>query len=119
MTTATLPSRTSSQQYAVCLNDDGSATCTCKAGQYGRSCWHVKALRAEADRAASQRQRDELNAKLDRIGARLDQLARESYEVVSLKTGRQYGAYASLEEATAARDEIGRRGGWAGVYQLP
>lgn len=94
MTTATLPSRTSSQQYTVCLNDDGSATCTCKAGQYGRQCWHVKLLKAES-------------------------LHRQAYEVVSLKTGRQYGTYASLDEATAARDEIGRQGGWAGVYRLP
>jgi hypothetical protein len=94
MTTATLPSRTSSQTYTVCLHDDGSATCTCTAGSFGKPCWHVKALKAEAER-------------------------RERYEVVSLRTGRQYGTYPSLEAATAARDEIGRAGGWAGVYRLP
>ena len=93
MTTATIPSRTSSQSYTVCLSDDGTASCTCTAGQFGKSCWHVKALKAEAER-------------------------RQSWEVVSLKTGRSYGVYASLQEATAARDEIGRQGGWAGVYRL-
>jgi hypothetical protein len=50
MTIAAIPSRTGSQTYTVCLNDDGSATCTCKAGQYGCQCWHVKALAAEAER---------------------------------------------------------------------
>ena len=93
MTTAILPSRTSSQSYTVCLHDDGSATCTCTAGSFGKSCWHVKTLRAEAQR-------------------------RQQYEVVSLKTGRQYGTYATLDEATTARDEVSRRGGWAGVYRL-
>lgn len=94
MTTATLPSRTSSQQYTVCLNDDGTATCSCTAGSFGKPCWHVKALRAEAER-------------------------RQSYEVVSLKNGRRHGVYDGLEEATAARDAISWRGGWAGVYRLP
>lgn len=93
MTTATIPNRTSSQSYTVCLGDDGTASCTCTAGSFGKPCWHVKALKAEAER-------------------------RQSWEVVSLKTGRSYGVYASLQEATAARDEIGRRGGWAGVYHL-
>ncbi len=50
MTTATIPSRTSNQTYTVTLLDNGAASCTCKAGQYGRCCWHVKALRAEAER---------------------------------------------------------------------
>jgi hypothetical protein len=50
MTVATIPSRTSSQTYTVTLHDDGAASCTCKAGQHGRCCWHVKALRAEAER---------------------------------------------------------------------
>jgi uncharacterized Zn finger protein len=93
MTTATIPSRTSSQQYIVTLHDDGSTSCTCKAGQFGKGCWHQAALKAEA-------------------------LRRQSFEVVSLRTGRQYGTYSTLDEATAARDEIGRNGGWAGCYRL-
>jgi len=50
MTTATIPSRTSSQSYTVCLSDDGTASCTCTAGSFGRPCWHVRALKAEAER---------------------------------------------------------------------
>lgn len=50
MTTATIPSRTSSQSYTVCLGDDGTASCTCTAGSFGKSCRHVKLLRAEAER---------------------------------------------------------------------
>ena len=56
MTIATLPSRTSSQSYTVCLHDDGAASCTCKAGQYGRCCWHVKALRAAAAEELARRE---------------------------------------------------------------
>jgi uncharacterized Zn finger protein len=50
MTIATIPSRTSSRTYTVTLHDDGAASCTCPAGQHGRCCWHVKALRAETER---------------------------------------------------------------------
>ncbi len=50
MTIATIPSRTSSQTYTVTLRDNGAASCTCMAGQHGRCCWHVKAVRAEAER---------------------------------------------------------------------
>ncbi|MGI8550177.1 MAG: SWIM zinc finger family protein [Dehalococcoidia bacterium] len=50
MTTATIPSRTSSQQYTVCLADDGMASCTCTADSLGKPCWHVRAIKAEAER---------------------------------------------------------------------
>ncbi len=50
MVTASLPSRTSSQQYTVCLNDDGTSTCSCTAGSFGKPCWHVKTLAAESER---------------------------------------------------------------------
>jgi hypothetical protein len=93
MTTATIPSRTSAQQYIVTLHDDGSTSCTCKAGQFGKGCWHQAALKAEAAR-------------------------RERYELVSIRSGRRYGVYGTLAEATAARDEIGRNGGWACCYRL-
>ena len=72
MTTATIPSRTTSQSYVVCLNDDGSATCTCTAGSFGKACWHVKLLKAEAER----RQADELatlEAEIDAMGERISE----------------------------------------------
>jgi hypothetical protein len=93
MTTATLPSRTSSQQYTVTLHADGSTRCTCKAGQFGRQCWHQAALKAEAQR-------------------------RQSYELVSIKTGRCYGVYPTLAEATAAQAAVSKAGGNAAVYRL-
>jgi hypothetical protein len=70
MTVATIPSRTSSQTYTVTLHDDGAASCTCKAGQHGRCCWHVKALRAEAER----RRAAELAALDAEVDAMTDQI---------------------------------------------
>jgi hypothetical protein len=93
MTTATVPSRTSNQQYTVTLFDDGSTRCTCKAGQFGRQCWHQSALKAEA-------------------------LRRQSYELVSIRTGKRYGTYATLAEATAAQAAVSKAGGNAAVYRL-
>jgi hypothetical protein len=72
MTTATLPSRTSSQQYTVCLNDDGSATCTCVAGSFNKPCWHVKLLRAEAERRNAG-ELETLNAQIDAMGERISE----------------------------------------------
>jgi len=72
MVTASLPSRTSSQQYTVCLNDDGGAPCTCTAGQYGKPCWHVKLLRAEAERRTAA-ELDTLNADINAMGERISQ----------------------------------------------
>ncbi len=95
MTTATLPSRTSSATYTVRLHDDGTCTCTCKAGQYGKPCWHVAAVKAEAQRR------------------------QPSYELVSIKSGRRYGTYATLAEAQAAQIAAHAAGGNAGVYRLP
>lgn len=45
MTTATIPSRTSGQQYTVTLADDCRARCTCRAGQNGKGSWHAAAAR--------------------------------------------------------------------------
>ena len=55
MTTATLPSRSSAAQYVVTINDDGSTVCTCKAGEFGRPCWHVAATRQAAADATERR----------------------------------------------------------------
>ena len=55
MTVAQIPSRTSSATYRVTLADDGSATCTCKAGEFGRPCWHVAATRQAAADATERR----------------------------------------------------------------
>jgi hypothetical protein len=68
MVTAAIPSRTGSQSYTVCLADDGTATCT--AGSFGKPCWHVQALKAEALRrhAAELAALDaEIDAMTDRI----------------------------------------------------
>lgn len=79
MTTATLPSRTSNQRYTVCLNDDGSATCTCVAGSYGKPCWHVKLLRAEALRRA-EAARQVVLAELATLNASIDAMTAEIRE---------------------------------------
>jgi hypothetical protein len=70
MATATLPSRTGSRQYTVCLHDDGTATCTCTAGSFGKPCWHVNALKAEAERRAAA-ELDTLNAEIDAMGEQI------------------------------------------------
>lgn len=77
MTIATIPSRTSNQTYTVTLHDNGAASCTCKAGQYGRCCWHVKALKAEAAR----RQAAELAALDAEVDAMTDQIRRHGPEM--------------------------------------
>lgn len=69
MTTATIPSRTSRQSYTVCLHDDGTASCTCTAGSFGKACWHAKALKAEAERRAAEL--DALNAEIDAMGEQI------------------------------------------------
>lgn len=58
MTTATIPSRTvPGAAYTVTLHDSGAASCSCPAGQHGRPCWHVKAVKlAAGERAAARRQ---------------------------------------------------------------
>jgi len=78
MTTATIHSRTGSQSYTVSLHDNGAASCTCKAGQYGRCCWHVNAVRAEA-------------------------VVAPAYRLASMRTGKTLGMYATLIAATAAQ----------------
>jgi hypothetical protein len=56
MTQATIPSRTSEQTYTVVLHDDGSTTCTCTAGTFGKPCWHTKALRLAATEELARRE---------------------------------------------------------------
>lgn len=47
--TATVPSRSSlNVVYQTTINEDGSSQCTCPAGEHGRHCWHVAAVKQSA-----------------------------------------------------------------------
>ncbi len=94
MTTAQLPSRTTpGTSYTVTLSDDGAATCTCPAGVHGKSCWHARAVRAEATRRAT-------------------------YRVVRLADGRLLSTHATLAEAVTAQQRIAAAGGQALVDRV-
>jgi len=93
MTTATIHSRTGSQSYTVSLHDNGAASCTCKAGQYGRCCWHVNAVRAEA-------------------------VVAPAYRLASMRTGKSLGMYRDPDccHRRAGRQPCRR---WHGVAWTP
>ena len=43
------------KRYAVTINADGSRTCSCPAGSFSRTCWHVGAAAAEPIRVPCRR----------------------------------------------------------------
>jgi hypothetical protein len=97
MTQATIPSRTSEQTYTVTLFDDGTTACTCKAGQFGKPCWHMKAL---------------LLAVREEVARRQD---RPAWRVASARTGKTLSTHATLDEAVVAKAAVNRAGGTAFV----
>jgi hypothetical protein len=102
MTVVTIPSRTSSQTYTVTLHDDGAASCTCLAGQFGRCCWHVKAVRAEAER----RRATELAALDAAIDQMTDQIRRHGPEMPVTAFGALQRRYWAARERQAALSGI-------------
>jgi hypothetical protein len=100
MTTASIPSRTSEQTYTVVLHDDGTTVCTCKAGQFGKPCWHARVLLAAVREEVARRQ------------------DRPAWRVASARTGQTLSTHATLDEAGAAKAAVNRAGGNAFVDQI-
>lgn len=68
---ATVPSRTSNRTYTVTAWTRGETvktSCTCHAGQYGRPCWHQKAVREILRPEVPQRQQSREEVRRESAG---------------------------------------------------